>query len=431
MRLATSIAILPYLLGCGAATHLFSDTADESPSAPNLSRMKLVSAGPFRGYSVEPFFLDTEEVRAREYRECIIDHWRQDRGDHPANGVSTSTAADYCRWKSKRLPTLWELQLAASRATRGPATSGSTAACARRPFESGGCPVGSHPADRTIDGILDLGGNVAEWAAPMGRNELAVGQFYYVSPEDNDQPASWDPAQLLVDPQNLLRPLFGFRCAADFRPDTASAARNVEWAKLELRAHAAGTTTVAPQPLVKCSGDECKSRISNAPEVVATPDSPVASASDLAFRRAGCGTLNLLGGGCSVEVSDQKVLRFVEERFDEITNRVGKYFRSAGLRLQFTGRAVGELLLTTVPGTVAQDPTKSYYQFRAMTRPCSDGTVCGITVTCLKVRLDRENRRAASIESDRTSLDAEQVFRNFYDELIAECAKSGACGEDR
>jgi formylglycine-generating enzyme required for sulfatase activity len=97
---------------------------------------------------------------------------------HPVAFITWSDANMYCRWLGKRLPTSQEWV----RALRGGETlpDGSRNphprrtvpwADDRRPppariadIESPGtAPVGSHPQDRSPDGVMDLAGNVAEW----------------------------------------------------------------------------------------------------------------------------------------------------------------------------------------------------------------------------------------------------------------------------
>ena len=98
-------------------------------------------------------------------------------GGGPVTGVAAAQAEAYCRWLSGRtglrfrLPTRSEWLLAAGGADGRPYpwgwyfderwVSGGSAAEMRR----GPADAGSHPEDESPYGVLDMGGNVAEWVA--------------------------------------------------------------------------------------------------------------------------------------------------------------------------------------------------------------------------------------------------------------------------
>jgi serine/threonine-protein kinase len=154
------------------------------------------------------FFLDRHEVTANEYLTCVkahhcsaadrvtlppelgdagspefVDSWsarcnaRTGDGDHPINCVDWVSAAEYCRFKSKRLPTEAEWELAARGLDGRPYPWGGTApTCQRACYDKNGgscairgesihtCKVGAQ-ADKTPEGLLDMAGNVAEWVS--------------------------------------------------------------------------------------------------------------------------------------------------------------------------------------------------------------------------------------------------------------------------
>jgi len=99
-------------------------------------------------------------------------------GPGPVTGVTAAQAEAYCRWLSKRtgrrfrLPTRGEWMHAAGRSDGRPYPwgwyfderwlAGGSAADVRR----GPADAGSHPEDESPYGVLDMGGNVAEWVAP-------------------------------------------------------------------------------------------------------------------------------------------------------------------------------------------------------------------------------------------------------------------------
>lgn len=172
---------------------------------------------PAHKVEVASFYLDYAEVTAEAFARCvsagnctkqdtvdwpgIADTERQrwnptctygkaEKEKHPMNCVSWDQAKAYCRWGGKRLPTETEWEYAASGKAGRKYPWGSAApgpdrlnACGRecvkywRSFGVTGwtemyagsdgheatAPVGSITGDRTPEGILDLGGNVAEW----------------------------------------------------------------------------------------------------------------------------------------------------------------------------------------------------------------------------------------------------------------------------
>ncbi|MBA2538038.1 MAG: SUMF1/EgtB/PvdO family nonheme iron enzyme [Deltaproteobacteria bacterium] len=104
-----------------------------------------------------------------------------DRGQRPAVQITWLAAKRYCTDQGKRLPTEAEWELAARGTGRQPFPSGPyPPACDQVAFARGAgmicvgfgfgaslksqaSDVGSFPEDRTPAGVMDLGGNVAEW----------------------------------------------------------------------------------------------------------------------------------------------------------------------------------------------------------------------------------------------------------------------------
>jgi formylglycine-generating enzyme required for sulfatase activity len=147
-----------------------------------------------RPYCSTWYCLDRTEVPEKDYRACVASgacsrdglecganpNYDAGRPDHPINCVTKEQAAAFCRFRGKRLPWSGELEWAAQNGPRStlypwgndyPKDDGPPRLCYLRGPEAalkgkptGTCPVGSFPAGASDDGILDLSGNVWEWA---------------------------------------------------------------------------------------------------------------------------------------------------------------------------------------------------------------------------------------------------------------------------
>ncbi len=99
----------------------------------------------------------------------------------PVVGISKQAADEYCRWRSQRegrevrLPTADEWEKAARGADGRIYPWGNMVGPDYANLEEtdpGSAPrlyaiPGSHPADRSVYGVFDLGGNVREWTATL------------------------------------------------------------------------------------------------------------------------------------------------------------------------------------------------------------------------------------------------------------------------
>jgi serine/threonine-protein kinase len=267
-----------------ASAPLLASASAAPPVGPPPDDMALIAAGTFTmGEGKEAksvtltraFYLDRNEVTVRAFQACVekrmcsaadhvsvtaeadgpdasaatsdyVDTWSrrcnapQRALDQPINCVDFAGAEGYCRWKGRRLPTEAEWELAA----RGPdgrpfAWGREPPECGRSCYDKNGacrragesvatCIAGAHPADRTPDGVFDLGGNVAEWVSDGFDRTLSGGT--------DPKGASGAPLKVLrggsfFDAEDHLRGSYrsfaapvmahatiGFRCAMDAPP---------------------------------------------------------------------------------------------------------------------------------------------------------------------------------------------------------------------
>ena len=213
--------------------------------------------------NVSGFYIDSHEVTVKEYAACIDagkcqtpkDFNRNkycnlnanDRDNHPINCVDWQDAADYCEWKSGRLPYEPEWGKAARAGSSSHYPWGQEVTCNEAivddgvtfgsvPNEPDGCgedrtwPIGSRAANAL--GLYDMHGNAGEWAGSWYAKN-AVDEFYakddLAGPDAGKQRVvrggSWDENRKNsrssfrnVKPPVSGRGIYGsigFRCAYD------------------------------------------------------------------------------------------------------------------------------------------------------------------------------------------------------------------------
>jgi eukaryotic-like serine/threonine-protein kinase len=207
---------------CGAAEHVVLP-----PETP--PRWAPVIEGDSDGGAMRADYIDTWSRRCNGPRSA---------GDHPINCVDFAAAEAYCKFVGKRLPTEAEWAWAARGAEARPYPWGSDAPeCGRACYDKNGgcrgggqsvatCAAGLHPADRTPEGVYDLGGDVAEWVtdgwaeAPLPdagvdkaspKRVVRGGSFIDDAATVKATARAWAPA-------GLSHVGIGFRCAMDAAP---------------------------------------------------------------------------------------------------------------------------------------------------------------------------------------------------------------------
>jgi formylglycine-generating enzyme required for sulfatase activity len=180
----------------GSAPQAFDCANATPPWRPGSGDMIRVHGGTYTARTqagpseLKSYWLDRTEVTVEAYRQCVREKKCKkpksgsgcngesaDRAQHPMNCVSAANAADFCAWAGKRLPSEaeWEWAARGREAARAqPWGSGDAAARACWTYDGNAldagnpkstCAVGTHPDDASLDGVVDLAGNVMEWTS--------------------------------------------------------------------------------------------------------------------------------------------------------------------------------------------------------------------------------------------------------------------------
>jgi len=150
-------------------------------------------AGTNTPIEAKAFAIDRHELTEADYAECVAagaSAPARTRGEAglPQTDVTAKDAAACCAHRGGALPTATQLAYAAMGTTGRRYPWGDAGAVCRRVAHGlvdGPCArsaegpqlAGTHPSGRTPEGVLDLAGNVEEWATSEGGLEARGGSF--------------------------------------------------------------------------------------------------------------------------------------------------------------------------------------------------------------------------------------------------------------
>jgi formylglycine-generating enzyme required for sulfatase activity len=181
---------------------------------------------------VAPFEIDAIEVTEARWTACVTAGAcaavaLSGEPGRATSGVTLAEAAAFCRWAGGALPTSDQLAFAAAgRGARRYAWGDTGAVCRRAAWGlvAGPCGwgatgpelAGSHPDGASPEGVLDLAGNVAEWAVAAGGGGGSLGEVRGGSFADGAASAlrAWQRRAL---PQDARAPDVGVRCVRPTR----------------------------------------------------------------------------------------------------------------------------------------------------------------------------------------------------------------------
>ncbi len=141
---------------------------------------------PVQQVELREFWIDQYEVSNENYAQFISESGREpppdwadgefpaDEAAHPVDGLSWNSAAAYCTWAHKRLPTEAEWEVAARGEEGRLFPWGNNQNVVLLPA-GGTYEVGAKPTNQSAFGVFDMAGNVWEW----------VGDTYAAVQQDN------------------------------------------------------------------------------------------------------------------------------------------------------------------------------------------------------------------------------------------------------
>ncbi len=223
------------------ANEIQADFGGNEPEIPIADGMiivpdsTLMSAYRAAEITVPAFLLDKTPVTNQLYARYIKetnglppDHWwnnnlADDLLDHPVVGVSYEDACRFAEWCGKRLPTASEWESAARRPGDrkfpwGDSWDSSRANCVESGLNNTTTSVDFHPTGVSIDGCLDLIGNVWEWTdAESEQTDLEVEYAFVFGGSFRHESSVKDAIARTMLLQMNHYAYVGFRCAKDFQ----------------------------------------------------------------------------------------------------------------------------------------------------------------------------------------------------------------------
>lgn len=201
-----------------------------------------VPSGILNEVNVSEFCMDITETTTEQYRHCVDDgkcsspsercsgslYHQPDRQQYPVNCVTQQQSAEYCAWRSRRLPTAleWQWEAQGGGENRPYPWGDALPTCshtslyfglAAGPSPLGDCrggwyPIGSYPRGVSLHGALDLQGNVSEWTSDL---EVGGGIVKGVFADGDFSHEELEPSyNYWIDP-NYPTSDVGFRCVRD------------------------------------------------------------------------------------------------------------------------------------------------------------------------------------------------------------------------
>lgn len=235
----TAAAVATSATTAAAPASTTSAAPDPSASSTGTTAAAAGAAGCPEGMVVVPYAsglcMSKTEVTVAQFRKCVDDgkckytkpvnpecNWLDgSKGNHPMNCAGRTQAEGYCKAQGGRLPSVEEWEFASRDGEAKPYAWGTADpqkegddkywCWSGKAKRSGTCEVGSFPAGATKSGLLDMSGNVAEWATggDVDEKSKTCGRAF-------DATEGWKamekcPGGYFAEAQI---PVIGFRCVA-------------------------------------------------------------------------------------------------------------------------------------------------------------------------------------------------------------------------
>ncbi len=216
-----------------AATTATQTASSSGTAAPGNADSPCAEGLALVSYSTK-LCMSKTETTVDEYKKCVDEkkcsykkpvnsecNWLDSsKGKHPMNCIGRSNAEEYCKTLGGRVPTVAEWEFASRDGEAKPYVWGTQDPqreaedkywcwSGKQP-RKGTCEVGSFPAGATKSGLLDMAGNVAEWATggDVEEKSKTCGRSWEAS--EGWKAMEKCPGGYFAEAQV---PMIGFRCA--------------------------------------------------------------------------------------------------------------------------------------------------------------------------------------------------------------------------